>query len=508
MNPVFLTWHRRAPHVLGLATLCLGLATSAVADDVPDPFQFQSREGVAPGSVHVSDSVVVSGIDQPSAISVSGAYYSINGRTYTTSTGTVQNGDSVTLRAVASALFSTSLASSLSIGGQSASFMLVTAAAPTGVPTPSLFKLDRLYVPEIDGLVPTKSIYVLPGELTSGAVIAVKGLSGPAPISIVAGTYSVNGGAMTYAPGFVGTGDSVLVSATAPDTTNDARSTTLTIGARAASLNLFTHADTLADTPSSLSGTTPYVVRNWGAVPQRAFVYKPKGWTVDDRRSALVFFFGGGWTVGNPVESVSWAKWAASKGMVGIAPDYRTNQRFATSPLSSVDDARAALRWVQQQAGTLGIDVAKIAVGGNSAGGHLALWTAITSTPPGSSKNTRPLQQPAAIVLISAVSDTSVASGYTPYRFGIYADALSPQAKLSPLMPPTIAFHGDADTTVSVTQSSRLCELMQAAGNVCQFVNVPGGNHSYRTQPGLPGDWKNTTNSMIEQFLRDQHLLP
>ena len=44
-------------------------------------------------------------------------------------------------------------------------------------------------------------------------------------------------------------------------------------------------------------------------------------------------------------------------------------------------------------------------------------------------------------------------------------------------------------------------------GGVCQFVNVPGGDHGYRTQPNLPGDWKQRTYDMIEQFLREQGLL-
>lgn len=479
------------------------------ADSLPDTFAFDERNGVAPGSVQHSNPITVVGIDERAVIAVLGGTYSVNGNSYTSASSTVLAGDVVQLRAIASPSFSASSTSTLNIGGITASFRLRTDNAPAGVAVPSAFKLDKLLVPDIQGLMSTKSFFVPTGQDLEANRFVVKGLgSAQAPISIVGGRYSLNGGDFTTSPAVLKNGASIAVRADSSPSPNDARSTTLYIGAYAASFNLFTRLDTAALTPTSLVGTQTYVVRDWGVVPQRAFVYRPKNWSASDRRTCMVFFFGGGWTSGEPSKSVSWAKWAASKGMVGVAPDYRTNQRFGTTPLAAVDDARAAVRWAQDQATTLGIDPARVVVGGVSAGGHLALWGAIHHTPPGSDPSTAPRERPAAVVLISAVSDTSVASGYTPVRFGIHADALSPQAQLPPTMPPTIAFHGDADTTVPVMQSERLCERMTAAGNICQFVKVPGGTHSYRTQADLPGDWKNKTNSMIEQFLRDQALLP
>lgn len=485
------------------------LYSPVFAGSVPIPFQFPDRNDAPPGSVQFSDPIIVEGIDQAVTISVSGAHYSIDGRTYTGSIGTVAQGATVRLRVTASAQFATAVTAALTVGGHSGPFNVRTADTPIGVPTPSAFKLDKLYVADIDALQSTTSFLVPTGIETRSAVVTVKGLGGTtAPISILGGRYSINGTDPIASDGVIKNGSTVVVSASAPAGSNDASSTTLTIGARAASLNLFTHIDTAAATPTTLSGTQTHVVRDWGAAPQRSFVYKPKGWTAADQRTAFVFFFGGGWTSGEPSKSVSWAKWAAGKGMVGIAPDYRTNERFGTTPLAAVDDARAAVRWVQEQAASLGVDPAKVVVGGISAGGHLALWTAIPDSPPGSDAATAPLSQPAAIVLLSAVSDTSVVSGYTPQRFGVYADALNPQARLSPWMPPTLAFHGDADITVPVTQSSRLCDLLRAAGNFCEFVNVAGGTHSYRTQPGLSTDWKVETNNRIEKFLREQSLLP
>jgi acetyl esterase/lipase len=219
-------------------------------------------------------------------------------------------------------------------------------------------------------------------------------------------------------------------------------------------------------TPTSLPGAETFVYRDGRPDPMRLHVFKPKGWTAKDQRPALVFFFGGGWTKGTPERSASYAKWAATLGMVGVAPDYRTKERFDTSPLESVADGRAALRWVQDHAAELGIDSRKIVVGGSSAGGHVALWTAIEHTPPGSSKTEAPHGKPAAVILVSAVSDTSLVSGYTPKRFGSNTEALSPVHQLDAKMPPMLVFHGDGDTTVTNRQSIVLRDKLVAAGNV------------------------------------------
>src|SRR5258706_13456548 len=116
--------------------------------------------------------------------------------------------------------------------------------------------------------------------------------------------------------------------------------------------------------------------------------------------------------------------------MVGVAPDYRTKGRFGTTPLESVADGRAALHWVEDHADKLGIDPKRIVVGGSSAGGHVALWTAIEHTPPGSATNEAPHIKPFALILVSPVSDTSSAIGYTPKRFGSNAEATSPVHQL------------------------------------------------------------------------------
>lgn len=257
-------------------------------------------------------------------------------------------------------------------------------------------------------------------------------------------------------------------------------------------------------TPLSLPGAETHVYRSLAPEPLRLHVFKPEGWSAGDRHAAFVWFFGGGWTRGTPENAAGWARWAAQRGMVGIAPDYRVKDRFGTSPLESVADGRTALRWLQDHAAELGIDPERMVVGGNSAGGHVALWTAIAATPPGSAAGEAPKFKPVALVLTSAVSDTSQARGYTPARFGAQAEALSPVHHLEPKMPPIAAFHGDADETVPHAQAVALRDKLLAQGSVCDLITIPGGSHNYATD--LP-EWRDKTRTLVQRFLVQQRLI-
>lgn len=256
-------------------------------------------------------------------------------------------------------------------------------------------------------------------------------------------------------------------------------------------------------TLASMAGATTLQYRP-GKDAMNLFVYRPDGWKTGDVRSAMIYFFGGGWTKGTPLKSASWARWAAEHGMVGIAPDYRTKNRFGTSPLSSVADGRAAFNWVVEHADTLGIDPQRIVVGGSSAGGHVALWTAIHTTPPGSSDNESPKVKPAALFLSSAVTDTSALTGYTPHRFGDNAEALSPVHQLDEAMPPILMFHACDDELVDYSTAVALYNKMKSSGNECELISVPQGGHGFSS--GYP-EWKAKVRVKLEEFLRTQALL-
>jgi acetyl esterase len=91
---------------------------------------------------------------------------------------------------------------------------------------------------------------------------------------------------------------------------------------------------------------------------------------------ALLYFFGGGWVLGtiDTADGVSRSLANASGGLV-VVVGYRLapEHRFP----AAIDDCAAALRWLAEHASQIGVDPARIAVGGDSAGGNLAASLAL-----------------------------------------------------------------------------------------------------------------------------------
>ena len=107
--------------------------TSVVSPDTqPDPFSFDARTNVAPGTLVNSNPITVSGIDTPVPISllgVSGASYSIDGGPFTIEAGTVANGSTVIVQQTSWSDFSTTTNATLVIGGVTGTFSVSTASS-------------------------------------------------------------------------------------------------------------------------------------------------------------------------------------------------------------------------------------------------------------------------------------------------------------------------------------------------------------------------------------------
>jgi len=103
-----------------------------------------------------------------------------------------------------------------------------------------------------------------------------------------------------------------------------------------------------------------------------ARIYTPKTLrTKDGLAPCLVFFHGGGWVIGNlETHDVVCRKLAHEGELIVISVDYRLAPEHKFP--AAVDDSIAATNWIAANASRLGIDAARLMVGGDSAGGNLA----------------------------------------------------------------------------------------------------------------------------------------
>jgi len=135
----------------------------------------------------------------------------------------------------------------------------------------------------------------------------------------------------------------------------------------------------------------------------RIHIHNPAGWKASDRRGAIIFFFGGGWTSGSVGQFEVQAEYFASRGLVAARADYRVKSRDGVRPDKCVEDARSAVRWMRQNAGRLGIDPARLIASGGSAGGHLAACTMIAKSVEADGDDLSVSTRPQAMVLFNPV---------------------------------------------------------------------------------------------------------
>ena len=103
-------------------------------------------------------------------------------------------------------------------------------------------------------------------------------------------------------------------------------------------------------------------------------VYSPVA-AGSDALPGLIFFHGGGWVIGDLDTHDGLCRILANEACVRVvAVHYRLapDHKFP----AAVDDAVAAVNWVEANASSLGVDANRLAVGGDSAGGGLAATVA------------------------------------------------------------------------------------------------------------------------------------
>ena len=234
-------------------------------------------------------------------------------------------------------------------------------------------------------------------------------------------------------------------------------------------------------------------------------VFEPKGHQSTDRRPVFLAIHGGGWTGGSAEGFYPFAAHFAERGMVGISLEYRLrNAKNETTVFDCVRDARSAVRWIRKNADSLGIDPSKIIAMGGSAGGHLAVSTALFDGVNDDNDPADVSARPDALILMYPVIDTS-ADGYGQTKIGDRWRELSPVHNVRKGLPPALVFHGTADAVTPYVGAKQFHDLSVSAGNSNTLITHPGGRHGYIIFDRAEYDRGLT---QMEEFLEQHQFLP
>ena len=200
------------------------------------------------------------------------------------------------------------------------------------------------------------------------------------------------------------------------------------------------------ETAAGQASQEVYVYKTVGGRELRILLDYPPDWRPSDKRPVIVFFFGGGWNVGNVRQFKRQAEYLASRGLVAARTDYRVRSRDGVTPDKCVEDARSAVRFLRMNASRLGIDPRRLIASGGSAGGHLAACTAIDNTVDAPTDDMSVPTTPQAMVLYNPALD------FTHERLIDRIDGnkelarkISPTLHLNKDSPPALIIFGSED---------------------------------------------------------------
>lgn len=208
----------------------------------------------------------------------------------------------------------------------------------------------------------------------------------------------------------------------------------------------------------------------------------------------VAWIHGGAWQWGSnklhdgPVPSLQIRERLIEAGIAFAAVDYRLSGE-ARWPVP-LQDVKAAIRWLRHYADDLSIDASRIAVWGESAGGHLAALVATTANVAALDGSDGPQGFPSGVTacvnwygpgelgpLLTGNDDDPVSRllGMDPSA----AAAASPVTYVDAASAPILLIHGADDSVIPPVLSERLAAEYRRAGATADISIVAGAGHAF-----------------------------
>ena len=199
---------------------------------------------------------------------------------------------------------------------------------------------------------------------------------------------------------------------------------------------------------------------------------------------AVIMVHGGGWSSGDKTQGVN-PLFASISGarLAWFSINYRQAPKHRYP--ASVEDVEAAIRWVKQHAAEFKVDPERLALLGESAGGHLVALAVVRAKDDTRVAAAIPFYAP-----VDLESDTERRGGLSlslrdwfGRSYEVNAEVTRLLSEASPInfvhagLPPFLLVHGTADMSVPYSQSVQMQVKLKAAGVACDLITIDDGVH-------------------------------
>ena len=144
-----------------------------------------------------------------------------------------------------------------------------------------------------------------------------------------------------------------------------------------------------------------------------------------------------------------------------------------------IADAKSSVRYVRENAQSLGINPNQIVTSGHSAGAYLSMATGMIDRFDEPSETNAVSSKPNAMVIWSGSDSRSENNTGEIMPENITMDELQPRSYMSNDLPPSVFIHGSADTLIPYEPTYALSKEIANAGNVTSFYLVDGVDHFF-----------------------------
>jgi acetyl esterase/lipase len=235
-------------------------------------------------------------------------------------------------------------------------------------------------------------------------------------------------------------------------------------------------------------------------------------------RPGILLIHGGAWAMGSRKKMRPYGEAFAEAGYVAVSVDYRKLPKYAFP--HCLHDVKAAVRWMRLNAEDLGLDPNRIAVMGQSAGGHLAALLATTAQEENfkGDANSGPSSAVQSAIVMYGPTDLRPLGAYIKKNEGrlvgrrfrrFFSDfftreqqgVVDPYGAASPVLyvdeqtSPIFLIHGADDKLVTTAHSRAMLQAMAQAGVPGKLIELEGEKHAFdHGQPDL-------RRSLVEQMI-------